>query len=108
MLNKKRAAEAALYSWFVVKSGISERRLRRGQSCDRNSVWRATHVVQAGAVAEVDRLRFAAMLTTDSQFQAWVDTPTLFGCHGNQLSYSFLIQDLEWIDTQDTLLYVDR
>ena len=56
-----RNLRSGLTSFF--KDGLSS-----SKTSNRDPEWRAGHVVESGAVEELDRVRIAAVLTADADF----------------------------------------
>src|SRR6185503_21078551 len=59
-------------------------------------------------MAETHGGRLASVLTADPDFQVGPSSSPSLGSHPNQFSYAFLIEDLERIVFQDSVLDIER
>lgn len=85
---------------------VGEGSLRGGEARDRDAEGRARHVIEPDVVAELDRRRFAAVLTADAHRQVCVGGASALGADADELPDAVSIQYLERILWQDFLLYV--
>ena len=59
-------------------------------------------------MTELDRRRFASVLTTDANFQAGACFPPALGGDLDQLSDSILVEDRKWILLEDAFFQIGR
>src|SRR6185369_11726448 len=78
--------------------------LRGGEAGDRHAVGRAADVVQADALAELDRRRVAAVFAADAQLYIGPGRPAPFGGDADQVADAFLVQADEGVLLEDALL----
>src|SRR3954471_7534220 len=82
-----------------LRTGIRflDRRVRCGQSRDRDAEGRAAHVVQADVVAELDGFRVAAVLAADAALEIAAHAAALLDGHADQLADAGRVDALEGI-----------
>src|SRR5205085_1517449 len=85
-----------------------ERRLRRGEPRDRHPERRARYVVQAAAVEEPHRARFAAMLAADTDLERGPSRAAVVDRAANELADALLVEHLERIVGEDAAIDVRR
>jgi hypothetical protein len=79
-----------------------------GQTGDRDPVRRAGDVVETDRVKELDRVRIAAVLAADADFQLRVRLASALRRQGHELPHAGLIEAREGIFRKDPLLDVCR
>ncbi len=57
-------------------------------------------------MAELDGLRIATVLTTDTEFKRWIGLSTKRTGHAYKLTYAILIDGFKWILLEDIFLKV--
>ena len=57
-------------------------------------------------MAELDGLRIATVLTTDTEFKRWIGLSTKRTGHANELAYAILVDGFKWILLEDIFLKV--
>src|SRR4051794_7598542 len=90
----------------VVGTGRFDRRTTGLEPGHRHPERRAGHVVEPHLVEEVHRLRVAAVLTADAQFQAGPCRATLLGRDPDQPADPVPVDRLERADAEDAQLKV--
>ena len=93
---------------LVHHTGCFNSSLSGGQTGDGHAERRATDVVQADVVAELDAAGVAAMLAADAQTQVGVGFAAVMGSHLDQAADAGLIQMLERIALVDLVVVVRR
>ena len=81
--------------------GRFHRRLPGRDPCDLDAVRGARDVVESRAVAELDRLGVAAVLTADAELDVRLDPPRQLGGHRDELADAILVERLERVGRQD-------
>src|SRR5690606_20510629 len=83
-------------------------RLRRRQTGDRHPIRRATDVVEADSMAEIDTGGIAAVLSADAHLQVGAAAASLLHAHPDQFADALLVNGLERVLLQDPFLQVNR
>lgn len=89
--------ESIADSWLqIIERLNNERRPLDGrvggcQPRNGNTERGTTHIVEPGRMAKLDRAWFAAVLTTDTNFQIGAGLPAELDAHRHQLAYPFSI-----------------
>src|SRR5665647_58292 len=73
---------------------------------DRDAERRAGHVREACAVEEVDRIRIATVLATDTGLQTGLGLAALLDAHGDELADALLVERLEGVLLDDLVVDV--
>jgi len=81
-----------------LRARVVDLRLRRGQARDRHAEGRAADVVHAGEVAELDRVRLAAVLAADADLEVGLGRAPLLDTGLDQDADRFAVEDLEGVD----------
>src|SRR5579859_7676970 len=101
VIKKKNPTGAPVGFFFLITLLISlttsQRSLRRRQSCYRHAVGRATDVVEADHVAELDAVGVAAVFAADAHFQVRVGGAAFLYRHTHELAYAFAVERLEGV-----------
>src|SRR5438067_729623 len=85
-----------------------QHRLRRCEPGDGHAVRRAADVVEAEPVAELDRLRVAAVLAADAELDRRLHLAPALDGDAHQLTDAFLVERLEWVALDDAFLEIER
>src|SRR5579884_3452668 len=85
---------------------LPQRRLRRRQAGDRHAERRAAHVVQPDPVAELHRVRLAAVLAADADLQVRTRRPTLLHADLHQPADALEVDHLERVARHQVVLQV--
>ena len=72
-------------------------------TCDWHTEWRARYVVETYSMAELHTTWLTTMLTADTYLKVGIGTATKLGTVLNELSYTLLIEYLEWVDWENLL-----
>src|SRR5436190_9687552 len=80
--------------------------LGRSQPCDRHPEGRAAYVIETDRVEELDRLGIAAVLAANAEFQIGLHGPALARGQPHQDAHPALIERLERVALQQSLLKV--
>src|SRR5258706_14874217 len=80
---------------------LSNHRLCRCESRNRNSKWRAAHIIQPDGMAKFHALGIAPMLSADPAFDIRARRSTLLHRHVHQLTHAAGIDRLERIAVED-------
>src|SRR5579859_2802387 len=76
-------------------------RLSRRQSRHRHAERRATDIIQADHVAELDAIGIATVFAADTQFQVWIGGTTILCRHAYQLAHAVAVERLERVHRQN-------
>src|SRR4029077_15510907 len=87
---------------------LGESGLGRREARDRHAERRAGDVVELEAVAEADRARLTTVFATDADLQLGLDAAAALGRDTHQVADAFLVETLERIALEDTVLEVTR
>ena len=85
-----------------------ERRLRGSEPRERDAIGRARDVVEPEPVTEGDRVRLAAVLTADPEFDRRLRTPPALDGDPHELADALLVDHLERVPLEDPMLEVVR
>src|SRR5579871_938246 len=77
------------------------RRLRRGQSCNRHTIRGARYVVHAYAITEFNGARIAAVLPADADFEVRAGVAAQFDGDLDELPDASLVDGGEWIGLEN-------
>src|SRR5205807_921385 len=77
-----------------------------GQTGDGHAEGRAAYVVESNLMEERNTIGITAVLTADTQLDGRIGLTAFFYGHANQLTNTFAIQCLEWIDWQDLHVFL--
>src|ERR1039458_8460298 len=95
-------ALSLLGTWdSVVPSFLPQTQSQRRQAGDRHAIGRAGHVVQAHAVAELDRTGLAAVFAADADFKIRTGLAAQLHAHLDKFSHALLIEHGERIVLED-------
>ncbi len=89
--------------YLFIGDAFAESDLCGGKPCNRHTVGRTAHVVEADFVAERNRTRFPAMLSADAEFEIGLHASSLRNRDLHQLSHARLINALEGVNGEDFL-----
>src|SRR5581483_8119773 len=85
-----------------------QHRLRSREPCEGHAVGRAADVVEPEPVAELHRLRVAAVLAADAELDALLRPTPSLDRDSHQLADAGLVEGLERVVLDDAVLEVER
>src|SRR5579859_3896505 len=85
---------------------VLQRRLRGGETGERDAERRAGHVVEPDAVAERDRVRLAAVLAADAELEILLRTSPPRDGDPHQVADTALVEHLERVPFEHVVLEV--
>src|SRR5438034_1441148 len=88
----------------AVLFALTDGRLRRSQTGDRDAVGGAADVVETHSLAERDRGRVAAVLAADAELDVRLHRPATLGGDADQVADAFLIEGHERVLLEDALV----
>src|SRR5688572_33050278 len=87
---------------------LGQHALGRREARDRDTVGRAADIVQAGAVAELNRLGVAAVLAADADLEVAAGGAAALRADLHQLAHALLVERHEGVVGEDPALDVAR